>query len=61
MKGSDVDSYITNFRHLAKEAGVSQDDINNLRMFTKGLPKGLCKECLVHDDLDTFEAWAMSA
>jgi hypothetical protein len=30
-------------------------------MFAKGLPKGLCKECLVHDDLDTFKAWAMSA
>jgi hypothetical protein len=29
-------------------------------MFAKGLPKGLCKECLVHDDPDTFEAWAMS-
>jgi hypothetical protein len=29
-------------------------------MFTKGLLKGLCKECLVHNDLDTFEAWAMS-
>jgi hypothetical protein len=61
MKGSDVDSYIADFRRLAKEAGVSQDDVNNLRMFAKGLPKGLCKECLVHDDPDTFEAWAMSA
>jgi hypothetical protein len=30
-------------------------------MFAKGLPKGLCKECLVHDDPDTFEVWAMSA
>jgi hypothetical protein len=30
-------------------------------MFAKGLLKGLCKECLVHDDPDTFEAWAMSA
>jgi hypothetical protein len=61
MKGSNVDSYIADFRCLAKEAGVSQDDVNNLRMFAKGLPKGLCKECLVHDNLDTFEAWAMSA
>jgi hypothetical protein len=61
MKGSDVDSYIADFRRLAKEAGVSQDNVNNLRMFAKGLPNGLCKECLVHDDPDTFEAWAMSA
>jgi hypothetical protein len=61
MKGSDVNTYIADFRCLAKEAGVSQDDVNNLRMFAKGLPKGLCKECLVHDDPDTFEAWAMSA
>jgi hypothetical protein len=30
-------------------------------MFAKGLPKGLCKECLIHDDPNTFEAWAMSA
>jgi hypothetical protein len=60
MKGSNVDTYIADFYCLAKEARISQDDVNNLWMFAKGLPKGLCKECLVHDNPDTFEAWAMS-
>jgi hypothetical protein len=61
MKGSDVDTYIADFKCLFKDADISQDDVNNLWMFAKGLPKGLCKECLVHDDPNTFEAWAMSA
>jgi hypothetical protein len=60
MKGSDVDTYIADFHCLTKEAGIFQDNMNNLWMFAKGLPKGLCKECLVHNDPDTFEAWAMS-
>ena len=41
MKGNDLDTYTTTFRHLVKEAGCNITDKHCFRQYSKGLPKHL--------------------
>jgi len=61
MTSGGVDEYIADFTCLAREAGIYRDDTNNLRMFARGLPKGLCDDIMKNDDPDTFEEWTKAA
>ena len=58
MRGNNLDTYITTFKHLASQANYQLNDTATIHHFTKGLEKGLQTAILYHKQLPvTFEQW----
>jgi hypothetical protein len=43
MEGEDIDSYVSRFERLARQAGYHYDNVQTLDKFTEGLPDKLYK------------------
>ena len=59
MKDGDIDTYITTFKKLLKEAGYTENEQGTLKMFKTGLPGGLNIH-IINNSLtlpDTLEGW----
>src|SRR6266851_7768838 len=59
MKDGDIDTYITTFKKLLKEAGYTENEQGALKMFKTGLPSGL-NICIINNSLtlpNTLEGW----
>jgi hypothetical protein len=62
MKGSDLDTYIATFKHLANQANYQLNDTATIYHFTKGLERGLQTAILYCEQLPaTFEQWVEAA
>lgn len=61
MKEGRIDEYITAFEWLAHCANADLDDVMNLRLFTRSLPKPLCDICIDIDSPEMFEQWLNTA
>jgi hypothetical protein len=51
----NLDSYISDFKRVARDAGVSLNDIGTIALFKKGLKKGLLDTII---DTDTYDPLA---
>ncbi len=59
MKDGDINTYITTFKKLLKEAGYTKNEQGALKMFKLGLP-GRLNICIINNSLtlpDTLEGW----
>jgi hypothetical protein len=62
MRGNDLDTYISTFRHLAKDAGCSITDVAVQHMFLRGLDQGLLSAVLDRETQPTtMEGWENAA
>jgi hypothetical protein len=63
----NLDSYISDFKRVARDAGVPLNDIGTIALFKKGLKKGLLDAIIDTDAYDplaapwTFDHWAKEA
>jgi hypothetical protein len=63
----NLDSYISEFKRIARDAGVPLNDISTITLFKKGLKKGLLDNIIDSDAYDplaapwTFECWSQEA
>jgi hypothetical protein len=63
----NLDSYISDFKRVARDAEVSLNDIGTIALFKKGLKKGLLDAIIDTDTYDplatpwTFDRWAKEA
>ena len=55
MKDGDLDTYITEFETLARQAGYRLSFIQTIDLFTDGLPRPLFEKVFQLDDPQTFE------
>ena len=63
MKDGDIDTYITTFKKLLKEAGYTENEQGALKMFKLGLP-GRLNIHIINNSLtlpDTLEGWIEAA
>ncbi|HYT42340.1 MAG TPA: hypothetical protein VEP90_08330, partial [Methylomirabilota bacterium] len=58
MRGNDLDSYTTAFKHLAKVIGYDLANLGTVHLFAMGLKKGL-RSAVLHRDTQptTFDKW----
>ena len=62
MQGSDLDSYISKFKHLAKKAGYDEATDATIDMFAKRLNRALLDKILDRDTTPTtFNEWVDAA
>ena len=61
MKDGNVDKYIADFKELARRAGHNADELYNLQLFARGLPRRLADNCIDFENPETFEQWAKAA
>ena len=62
MQGSDLDSYILKFKHLAKKAGYDEAADATIDMFAKRLNRALLDKILDRDTTPiTFDEWVDAA
>ena len=57
MKEGDLDTYITEFETLARQAGYRLSSVQTIDLFTDGLPRPLFEKVFQMDDPQTFEEW----
>jgi hypothetical protein len=63
----NLDSYILEFKRVARDAGVPLNDISTIILFKKGLKKGLLNNIIDSDTYDplaspwNFNHWAQEA
>ncbi|HYT41614.1 MAG TPA: hypothetical protein VEP90_04670 [Methylomirabilota bacterium] len=62
MRGDDLDSYATTFKHLAKVTGYDLANLRIVHLFAMGLKKGL-RSAILHRDTQptTFNEWVTQA
>jgi len=63
IKDGDIDTYITTFKKLLKEASYTKNEQGTCKMFKMGLPGGL-NICIINNFLtlpDTLEGWIEAA
>jgi hypothetical protein len=62
MRGNDIDTYTTTFKHLVKEAGYDITDRTTHNMYARGLPRWLMGAILKRDVPPTlFNEWVNAA
>ena len=62
MQGSDLNSYISKFKHLVKKAGYDEATDATIDMFSKRLNRALLDKILDRDTTPvTFDEWAETA
>jgi hypothetical protein len=62
MKGSNLDTYIVTFKHLANQANYQLNDTATIYHFARGLKRGLQTAILYCKRLPaTFEQWVEAA
>jgi hypothetical protein len=62
MRGDDLDSYVSTFRHIARDAEYALDANGTIHLFALGLKPGLL-DAILHRDAqpNTMEEWITSA
>ena len=62
MKGEELDDYISHFKALVRQAGLTNNDQLVLNIFTTGLPYKMYKELYsIQPPLITYEQWRVAA
>jgi hypothetical protein len=61
MKDNNVDEYIAAFQLLGYRVNMNLDDPSALRLFARGLPRGLADACIDNDSPENFEQWTNAA